>query len=145
MKPLRPILALLALAPLLAQTANRPDRLEWFRDQGFGLFIHWSFDSQLGVVISHSMVGASADYNRRFLEDLPKTFNPRRFNPQDWAVLAKLAGVKYVVFTTKHHSGFTMFPTATTDFNIMNTPFHRDITGDVLTAFREQGIAPGVY
>src|SRR5215470_3426759 len=138
------LFALLAAAAH-AQDANRPERLEWFRDIGFGLFIHWNLDSQLGVVISHSMVGASDDYLKRFVEDLPKTFNPRKFNPQDWAALAKLAGVKYVVFTTKHHSGFTMFQTATTDFNIMNTPFHRDATADLLNAFREQGIAPGIY
>jgi alpha-L-fucosidase len=146
---MRPVRACAAILVLLlsasAQDGNKPERLEWFRDLGFGLFIHWNFDSQLGVVISHSMVGASDDYLKRYVEDLPRTFNPRKFNPQDWAALAKLAGVKYVVFTTKHHSGFTMFPTATTDFNIMNTPFHRDITADVLNAFREQGIAPGVY
>jgi alpha-L-fucosidase len=138
-------LIVLLVSAAWAQEGNRPDRLEWFRDLGFGLFIHWSFDSQLGVVISHSMVGASPDYLKRFVEDLPKTYNPRKFNPQDWAALAKLAGVKYVVFTTKHHSGFTMFRTATTDFNIMNTPFHRDATAEILNAFREQGIVPGVY
>ncbi len=138
-------LLLAALAPLTAQTGNRADRLEWFRDQGFGLFIHWGFDSQLGVVISHSMVGASDDYNRRFLEDLPKTFNPHKFNPRDWATLAKLAGARYVVFTTKHHSGFCMYQTKTTAFNIMNTPFHRDVTAEVFRAFRDQGIAAGVY
>ena len=124
---------------------NRQDRVEWFRDQGFGMFIHWSVDGQLGSVISHSMVGADEDFLNRFIVDLPKTFNPRKFYPQDWAVLAKLAGMKYVVFTTKHHSGFCMFDTATTDFNIMNTPFRRDITGEVLKAFRDQGIAPGMY
>ncbi len=124
---------------------NKAERLEWFRDQGFGLFIHWSVDSQIGTVISHSMVGASDDYNNRFINDLPKTFNPRKFYPQDWAQLAKLAGMKYVVFTNKHHSGFCMWDTATTDFNIMKTPFKRDVTKDIFNAFREQGIAAGVY
>ncbi|MBV8551652.1 MAG: alpha-L-fucosidase [Acidobacteriaceae bacterium] len=124
---------------------NHPDRLAWFRDQGFGLFIHWGVDSQLGSVISHSLVGASDDYVERYFSELPKTFDPYKFHPQDWAVLAKLAGVRYVVFTTKHHSGFCMFPTATTTFGIMETPFHRDITADVLAAFRAEGIAPGVY
>src|SRR3954468_10540411 len=138
-------LLFLATAAALAAQGNQPDRLEWFRDQGFGLFIHWSVDSQLGTVISHSLAGASEDYTRRFFTELPKTFNPRKFHPEDWAVLAKLAGVRYVVFTAKHHSGFAMFPTATTDFNITNTPFQRDITGEVLTAFRKQGIAPGLY
>lgn len=127
-----------------AQT-NRADRLEWFRDQGFGLFIHWSVDSQLGVVISHSLVGASDDYVNRFYGELPKSFNPRKFNAPELAALAKLAGVRYVVFTAKHHSGFCMWDTATTDLNIMHTPFKRDATREILTAFRDQGIAPGLY
>ena len=124
---------------------NNPDRLEWFRDQGFGLFIHWGVDGQIGTVISHSLVGASEDFAGRFFGDLPKTFNPWKFRPSDWAVLAKLAGVRYVVFTAKHHSGFCMFDTATTDFSVMHTPFKKDVLGDVLSAFREQGIAPGIY
>jgi len=126
-------------------SGNNPDRLEWFRDQGFGLFIHWSVDSQLGTVISHSLVGASDDFVSHFFGDLPKTFNPWKFRPADWALLAKLAGVRYVVFGAKHHSGFCMFNTATTDFNILHTPFRRDIVGEILPAFREQGIAPGIY
>lgn len=124
---------------------NKPERLEQFRDWGFGLFIHWSVDSQLGSVISHSMVGASADYNRRFLEELPRTFNPRKFHPEDWAALAKLAGIRYVVFTAKHHSGFAMWPTDTTTFGLKGTPFKRDITREILEAFRGQGIQPGLY
>ncbi len=142
------LLFILPRAFLFAQgtpAGNRPERLDWFRDLGFGLFIHWSHDSQLGSVISHSMAGASDDYVRRFVTELPGTFNPRKFNPGDWAVLARLAGVKYVVFTAKHHSGFCMFDTATTDFNITKTPFRRDITGEVLAAFRDQGIVTGIY
>lgn len=114
-------------------------------DMGFGMFIHWSMDSQVGAVISHSMAGASEDYLQRFINDLPKTFNPRKFYPEDWAILAKLAGMKYVVFTAKHHSGFCMWETKTTEFNIMNTPFRRDIMKEVLDAFRKQGLAIGIY
>jgi alpha-L-fucosidase len=148
------LIASLLVAPVLpAQESanpeigslNQPDRLEWFRDQGFGLFIHWSVDSQLGVVISHSLVGASPDYTQRFFTELPQTFNPRQFHPEDWATLAKLAGVRYMMFTTKHHSGFAMWDTKTTPFGIMNTPFHRDVTKEVFEAFRAQGIATGVY
>ena len=124
---------------------NNPERLEWFRDQGFGMFIHWSVDSQTGVVISHSLAGADEAYTRRFFEDLPKTFNPHKFEPADWAALAKLAGVRYVVFTTKHHSGFAMWDTKTTDFGIMHTPYPHDLTRGILDAFRAQGIAPGIY
>ena len=124
---------------------NKQERLEWFRDQGFGLFIHWSVDSQLGVVISHSLVGASPEYTERFFDELPKTFDPQEFHPLDWARLAHLAGIRYVMFTTKHHSGFAMFDTPTTPFGIMHTPFHRDITKELFDAFRSQGIAAGVY
>src|ERR1700761_5570817 len=70
---------------------NKAERLEWFRDQGFGLFIHWSVDSQLGVVISHSLVGASPEYTDRFFTQLPETFDPHAFDPMDWARLARLA------------------------------------------------------
>jgi alpha-L-fucosidase len=139
------LLTLVCCLPLAAQDGNHPERLDWFRDQGFGLFIHWGVDSQLGSVISHSLVGATEDYDKFFFNELPKTFNPHKFDPEDWAVLAKLAGVKYVVFTTKHHAGFCMFQTATTPFGIMNTPFRRDITADIFNAFRAQGIAAGVY
>ena len=141
----------LSAAPLLAQrdippgSLNQPERLEWFRDQGFGMFIHWSVDSQTGVVISHSLAGADEAYTKRFFEELPKTFNPHKFEPNDWAALAKLAGVRYVVLTTKHHSGFAMWDTKTTDFGIMHTPYKHDLTREILDAFRAQGIAPGIY
>ena len=77
---------------------NKPDRLEWLKDAGFGMFIHFSFDSQLGMVISHSMVGASEEYLDRFINELPKTFNPKEFSAEDLAVLAKLAGTGYKFF-----------------------------------------------
>ena len=124
---------------------NREERLDWFRDLGFGMFIHFSFDSQLGVVISHSMAGASDDYLDRFVNELPKTFNPKDYNPKDIAVLAKLAGMKYIVFTTKHHTGFCMWDTKTTDFNIMNTPYGKDLLKDYVEATHEAGLAVGFY
>ena len=124
---------------------NKKDRLQWFNDIGFGLFIHWSIDSQIGSVIGHSMAGASEDYLKKYQEILPATFNPKKFAPDEWAVLAKLAGIRYLVFTTKHHSGFCMFHTSTTPFNIANTPFERDITAEIVTAFRQQDIAIGFY
>ncbi|HWQ53849.1 MAG TPA: alpha-L-fucosidase [Bryobacteraceae bacterium] len=149
---LRPAISFLLLAATAAaqidlpsRSLNKPERLEWFRDLGFGLFIHWSVDSQTGVVISHSLAGADEAYTNRFFNDLPRTFNPRKFHPQDWAALARLAGVRYVVFTTKHHSGFAMWDTKTTGFGIMNTPFKRDITREILEAFKGQGIQPGIY
>jgi alpha-L-fucosidase len=131
------------LSPLTAE--NQPGRLSWFQDQGLGLFIHWSFDSQLGTVISHSMVGASSDYVDRYFNQLPDTFQPEKFDARVWARLAKVAGIRYVVFTTKHHSGFAMFETSTTEFGILQTPFARDVTREIVEAFREQKIAIGFY
>ncbi|MDX1636903.1 MAG: alpha-L-fucosidase [Balneolaceae bacterium] len=124
---------------------NNPERLEWFNSLGYGLFIHWSVDSQIGTVISHSLVGASDQYQSKFFTELPDTFNPEEFDAREWARMAKVAGVNYVVFTTKHHSGFCMFDTETTDFNFMNTPYGRDVTREVVEAFRDQGIAIGFY
>ena len=124
---------------------NKPERLEWLQDAGFGMFIHWSMDSQLGSVISHSMVGASDDYLDRYINVLPKTFNPKRLDMEEIAILAKLAGMQYIVFTTKHHSGFCMWDTKTTNFNIMNTPYQKDILVDYVKAVRDQGLGVGFY
>lgn len=124
---------------------NRPEREEWFTNLGLGMFIHWSFDVQLGMVISHSVVGASPDYQHRYFNELPDTFEPTLFQPEKWAGIARMAGMKYVVFTAKHHSGFCMYNTRTTGFNSMNTPFSRDATGEILDAFRKEGLATGLY
>lgn len=127
------------------QLTNDPAREEAFMDMGFGLFIHWSMDSQLGSVISHSMVGASEQYLDKYINELPQTFYPDKFDPDEWARLFKIAGVEYVVFTTKHHNGFCMWDTKTTDFNIMNTPYGKDITGLLVEALRKQDIKIGFY
>ncbi len=128
-----------------AQLSNKPSREQWFQDMGFGLFIHWGVDVSLGSVISHSLAGASKEYAEKYFNELPAQFNPKKFDPDDWAALAKLGGMKYVVFTTKHHSGFCMWPTKTTEFNIGQTPYGKDITKAIVDAFRKQGIAIGFY
>lgn len=139
------LLFLLTIFSSFAQLRNKPELNEKFMDMGFGIFVHWSMDSQLGSVISHSMVGASEDYVQRYMNDLPKTFYPDKFDPDEWARLFKLTGAEYVVFTTKHHNGFCMWDTDTTDFNIMNTPYGKDITGLLVKALRKQGLKVGFY
>lgn len=124
---------------------NDPARAEWFMDQAMGMFIHWSVDCPLGSVISHHLVGTTRDYQGRFFTEMPGFFNPKQFSPDDWATLARLAGMKYVVLTCKHHAGFCMWDTQTTSFSVMNTPFRRDITKELFNAFRKQGIKVGVY
>jgi alpha-L-fucosidase len=124
---------------------NRPERVEWFRNTGAGLFIHFGVDAQLGIVISHSLVGASDDYTERYFDQLPRTFDPIKFSFHDIAVLAKLAGMKYIVFTTKHHAGFCMWDTRTSPFNIMNTPYHKDLLREFTDATRAAGLGVGFY
>ena len=141
----RNLLVFILLATTGLHAGNNPDRIEWFRDLGLGLFIHWSYDSQLTSVISHSAVGADEAYLKRYFDELPKSFNPKQYDPREWARIARLAGFRYVVFTAKHHSGFCMFATETTDFNIMETPFGRDVSKELADAFRAEGIAVGWY
>jgi len=124
---------------------NKPEREEWLRNTGAGLFIHFNVDAQLGVVISHSLVGASKDYVDQYFNDLPKTFDPAKFNPKEIAVLAKMAGMKYICFTTKHHSGFCFWDTKTTDFNITKTPYKKDMLKEFVEATREVGLDVGFY
>ncbi len=92
-------------------------KLEWFQDMKFGLMMHWGPYSQWGVVESWSICSEDepwcarnipdyVEYKRRY-QELPKTFNPVKFDPADWARAAKLAGMRYLVFTTKHHDGFS--------------------------------------
>lgn len=125
--------------------SNDPAAVEVFRDRGLGLFIHWGVDGSLGGVISHSLVGASPDYVQRFFETLPQYFNPDQYRPDDYARLAKLAGFRYVMFTAKHHAGFCMWDTRTTNFSVMHTPYGKDVLGPLIAAFRKQGIAIGIY
>lgn len=124
---------------------NKPDKLEWFRDLGFGMFIHWSVDVQLGAIISLNVAVGSQDYQDQYFNELPKTFNPEDFDPEEWAKLAKLAGMKYMVFIAKHHNGFCMWDTETSAFNIMNSGYGKDILKEIIEAFRKYDIGIGLY
>ena len=123
---------------------NKDASIEWFRDAGFGLFIHWGPVSQIGKEISWPLVGASKEFRDKYFS-LYKTFNPTKFNPKEWARLAKQAGMRYVVFTTQHFNGFNMFDTALSNYNIMNTPYGKDVSAQLAKAFRDEGIAIGWY
>ncbi len=129
----------------LGEYRNNPALEEAFKDWGLGMFIHWSVDVELGSVISHSMVGASQDYLERYLEELPQYFNPQDYDPDAWAKLAKLAGMKYMVLTAKHHNGFCLWPTKTTDFSVANTPYGKDLIKPYVEACRRHGLKVGLY
>jgi alpha-L-fucosidase len=136
-------------------------QLEKWHDIKFGLLMHWGPYSQWGVVESWSICAEDEDWCRRKIpdyveykrqyEDLKRTFNPAKFNPEKWALAARDAGMKYVVFTTKHHDGFCMFDTKQTDYRITDAgcAFGADpranVTKEIFTAFRKQGFLIGAY
>ncbi|WP_133998446.1 alpha-L-fucosidase [Dinghuibacter silviterrae] len=133
-------------------------KIAWWQDLKFGLLMHWGTYSQWGIVESWSLCPEdegwtqrkgpySADYftYKKAYENLLTTFNPTSFDPSRWAAAAKAAGMRYVVFTTKHHDGFCMFDTHQTDYSVMHSPFHRNIALEVFNAFRSQGFGIGAY
>lgn len=138
--------------------------LENWQDLKFGLFMHWGTYSQWGIVESWSLCPEDEDWTKRKpqhgksyyeyvknYENLQTTFNPTQFNPQKWADAAKKAGMKYVVFTTKHHDGFAMFDTQQSDYKITSpkTPFSKnpkaDVVKEVFSTFRKDGFKIGAY
>lgn len=140
------------------------ERLEWFQDQKLGLMMHWGPYSQLGVVESWALSDKDAEWSRDGIDwevdadelkreyfGLNKTFNPIRFQPELWADLAADCGFKYLNFTTKHHDGFCMWDTHTTDYRITgkDCPFHThkyaDICKQLFDAFRARGLAISAY
>ncbi|MGX9718537.1 alpha-L-fucosidase [Stenotrophomonas acidaminiphila] len=137
-------------------------RLAQWQDWKFGFMLHWGPYSQWGVVESWSICAEDVDWCRRpdgvaysdyveQYEHLPDTFNPVKFDPAAWAQVAREAGTKYVVFTTKHHDGFAMFDTKQSDYRITapNVPFHADpranISRQVFDSFRDAGFGIGAY
>ena len=140
-------------------------KLEQWQDLKLGLLMHWGTYSQWGIVESWSLcgedegwcrsrqrdsIGDYAGYKKAY-EALQTTFNPVKFDPKRWAQAAKDAGMRYVVFTTKHHDGFSMFDTKETDYRITSprTPFgsdpRADVTRGIFDAFRAQGFMIGAY
>ncbi len=139
-------------------------KLNQWQDNRFGLLMHWGTYSEWGIVESWSICPEdegwtvrrgpyASTYNGyvKAYENLQTTFNPTQFNPQKWADAAAAAGMKYVVFTTKHHDGFCMFDTKETDYKVTDakTPFSTNpksnIAKEVFSAFRAKGLMTGAY
>lgn len=124
-----------------ADNRKQPARETWLQDAGFGMLGHFSLDSQLDITISHSLVGVSEDYLDRLFHELPLTFNPDKFDAHTVARLARAASMKYVVLTAKHHAGFCLRDTATTEFDIKRTPCGRDLVKVYVEAVRAEVMA----
>ena len=133
--------------------AQRDARMAWWRDARFGMFIHWGPYAVPGGERNGEICGGGAEWIMDKLdytiEDYEKEvvdqFNPVDFDADAWAEVAKQAGMKYLVITAKHHDGFCMWDTKTTDFGIMNTPYGKDIVKEYVDACRRHGIKVGYY
>ncbi len=123
----------------------RAKRIKWFTEARFGMFIHWGIyaiparESRSEWIRSVDKV-TDEEYQKYF-----DIFNPTDYNPKEWARLAKEAGMKYAVLTTKHHDGFCLFDSKYTDFKSTNTPCGRDLVREYVDAFRAEGIKVGFY
>lgn len=119
-----------------------PDHMEWFRKARIGMFIHWGPVSLKGTEIgwSRGEQVPAEEYDRLY-----HNFNPTQFNADEWMELAKQAGMKYVVPTAKHHDGFCIWPSRTSEYTIANTPFRRDIMGEIAAAAKKRNIAMCSY
>lgn len=139
---------LLLFSLTLFACKNRPttstvqEQLEWWKDARFGMFIHWGPVSIKGTEIGWSR---GREWTIEEYDNLYKKFNPVNFNAVEWVRVAKAAGMKYIVFTSKHHDGFCMWDTKFTDYNIMNSPFRRDVMKELSEACKKEGIALGFY
>ena len=130
-------------SPAKAETPEQRDqRMAWWRDARFGMFIHWGL---YAMPARHEWV---RNYERITNEQYQKyfeRFNPDLYNPRDWAKMAKAAGMKYVVLTAKHHEGFCNFDSKFTDYKSTNTPCKRDLVKEYVEAFRAEGLKVGFY
>ena len=120
-------------------------RLEWWREARFGMFIHWGLYSiPAGAWQDKTTHGEwirqTAQIPLEVYDQFISDFNPLKFDADEWVRMAKAAGMKYIVLTSKHHDGFCLFNSDYTDFDIMNTPFKRDILKELADACQEQGI-----
>ena len=151
------ILTILCSMTLKAQSysaanteANAP-KMEWWKNAKFGMFIHWGLYAVPGGIWNGKTdygewIMNEAKISRAEYSALSKEFNPTKFNAEEWVKLAKAAGQKYIVITSKHHEGFAMFKSDATSYNIYDaTPFKRDVIDEMAKACRKYGMKLGLY
>ena len=114
----------------------------WFRHDRFGMFIHFGL---YALPARHEWIKTREKISEEKYDKYFEYFDPDLYDPKDWAKRAKAAGMKYAVFTTKHHEGFCMFDSAYTDYKCTNTKAGRDLVREYVDAFRAEGIRIGFY
>ena len=107
-----------------------------------GMFIHWGPYAMTGL---HEQALARYDMSHEEYENMARNFNPTKYDPESWVLLAKEAGMKYICFTAKHHDGFCMWDTKETDYNIMNTPYGKDVLAMLSEACKKHGMLLSIY
>ncbi len=125
--------------------ADRNKRMEWWREARFGMFIHWGLYAvpagKWGSKDSYGeWIRTTAEIPLDTYDQFREQFNPTKFNAKDWVRMAKEAGMKYIVITSKHHDGFAIYDSKTSDFDIMETPFKRDILKELADECKKEGI-----
>ncbi len=125
--------------------AQKDARMKWWKDARFGLFMHWGlYSTQAGAYNGKTnyaeWILEEAHIPVSHYETFQSQFNPTEFDADKWVSMAKNAGMKYVVITTKHHEGFNMFASKFSNYNVMNTPFHRDPMKELAAACKKYGL-----
>ncbi|MAT72945.1 MAG: hypothetical protein CMJ58_25975 [Planctomycetaceae bacterium] len=136
-----------------AEDAARDQRMAWWRDAKFGMFIHWGVYAVPAGTYHDQRIGGIGEWIMRHGEipvaeyrAFAQEFNPVKYDPQAWAALAKEAGMRYVVITAKHHDGFALYDSAVTDWDIVDaTPYGQELLGPLADAVRDQGLKFGLY
>ena len=136
-----------------ASMKTQEQRIAWWREAKFGMFIHWGIYSLPGGEWKDKKVSGYAEHlmrkeriSRNDYLDLAHQFNPEKFNAEEWILHAKKAGMKYFIITAKHHDGFAMYDSKVSDFDIIDqTPFKRDPMAELAAAAKKHGIKFGFY
>ncbi|MDD4972636.1 MAG: alpha-L-fucosidase [Paludibacter sp.] len=148
------IMILLMMQSLFAQEVLvGNERMKWWREARFGMFIHWGCYSQWGGTYNGNKIGGGGEWimNRGKIPvaeymDAAKKFNPVNFNANAWVKMAKDAGMKYIIITAKHHDGFALFKSKVSTWNIVDaTPFGRDVLKELAVACKNNDIKLGFY
>lgn len=130
---------------MLESKKDKDKRMEWWREARFGMFIHWGLYAVPagewdGATNYGEWIRSSARIPLETYDQFAGRFNPVQFNAEEWVRMAKQAGMKYIVITSKHHDGFCLFDSEQTDFDIMSTPFKRDVLKELADACQKEGI-----
>ncbi len=140
---------LIAWSALLPQSkignetaAQKEQRMKWWTDARFGMFIHWGL---YALPARHEWVKHNERLTNEQYQNYFEEFNPVNYDPVKWAKAAKQAGMKYAVLTSKHHEGFCLFDSKLTDYKSTNTPIKRDLVKEFVDAFRAEGLKVGFY